>query len=142
MQFLCENGRVHKFATSVCSPAFMLIDMRQEKDLVGKQQRGMPDLDLHSEDCVNTDVAMPSGGNPSSSSFSTIWNDYIVKLSSTLCSFVLTPKGSDSETHNVIMPISSSYCEQSIQWVMRVLLTIFPCIKACSSHNKFPFHLR
>ncbi|KAK4276908.1 hypothetical protein QN277_015003 [Acacia crassicarpa] len=161
MQFLRENGRVQKFATSVCSPAFMLIDMWQEKDLARKHQCGTPDQDIHNENWVKPDLALASGGISISSSFSIIWNDYVFKLSSILCSFLLTPGG--SESHKVIMPTSSQYCEQrwqqqkglislggasshycehSIKWVMRVLLTIFPCIKACSSHNKFPFHLR
>ncbi|XP_054792696.1 BEACH domain-containing protein B isoform X2 [Prosopis cineraria] len=147
LQFLCENGRVHKFATSFCSPAFMLIDMGQEKDLAGKQQFGMLDLDLHNKNFVKPDLALASGGISTRSSFSIIWNDYVVKLSSILCSFLLIPEGSKSHHVQIFagrlaLSISSVYCELSIKWVMRVLLTIFPCIKACSSHNKFPCHLR
>jgi hypothetical protein len=40
------------------------------------------------------------------------------------------------------LPVSSSYCELSIKWVMRVLFTIFPCIKACSNQNDLPSYLR
>lgn len=40
------------------------------------------------------------------------------------------------------MPVSSVYGELSIKWFMRVLLTVFPCIKACSNQNELPNHLR
>lgn len=147
LQFLCENGRVHKFATSFCSPAFMLQDLGQEKDLAVKQHLGMNDLDFQTEKSLKPDPAAASGVLTVSSSLSQIWNDYVVRLSKVLCSFLLAPEGSKS--HNVqafsgrlAYSTSSVYCELSIKWVMSVLLTIFPCIKACSSQGEFPSHLR
>ncbi|KAL5988451.1 hypothetical protein ACLOJK_036215 [Asimina triloba] len=74
------------------------------------------------------------------------WNDYAVKLSRLLCSFLLAPE--DMEFHCVqasvgrsAVPISLVYWELSVKWIMRVVHTLFPCIKACSNQNELPSHL-
>lgn len=139
---------MHKFANSFCSPAFVLQDLEQEKDFTGQKAVGMPDLDIQKDDnCAKPDTGMASAGLPSRVSFSHFWNDYVVMLSRGLCSFLLVPEGSKSLHGHVsagrhALPVSSAYCELSIKWVMTVLFTIFPCIKACSSQNEFPSYLR
>ncbi|KAI4307513.1 hypothetical protein L6164_030691 [Bauhinia variegata] len=143
LQFLCENGRVHKIANSFCSPAFILQDFRQEKDFAGQQ----PDLDLQNENCVNSRPATSSSALSVNASFSQFWDDYVLKLSRVLCSFLLAQESSQSlhvqvSASRLALTISSVYCELSIKWFMRVLLTIFPCIRACSNENEFPGHLR
>ncbi|XP_061352489.1 BEACH domain-containing protein B, partial [Gastrolobium bilobum] len=145
LQFLCENGRVHKFANSFCSPAFVLQDLGQEKGFAGQQAVAMPGQENGNFEKPNP--AMASVDLPSCASFSHFWNDYIVMLSRVLCSFLLVPEGSKSlhvhvSSGRIALPVSSAYCELSIRWVMRVLFTIFPCIKACSSQNELPSYLR
>lgn len=80
-------------------------------------------------------------------SYSKYWRDYAVKLSRALSSFLLTSE--DLKSYSVrpsavrsSVSVSSVYGELSIKWVMRVLLTVFPCIKACSNQNELPSHLR
>lgn len=148
LQYLCENGRVHKFANSFCSPAFLLQDLGQEKDFAGQHVVGMPGLDIQeNENCMKPDLAVVSAGLPSGASFSDFWNDYVVMLGRGLCSFLLVPEGSKSldvqlSSGRVALSVSSAYYELSIRWAMRVLFTIFPCIKTCSSQNELPSYLR
>ncbi|XP_014501021.1 BEACH domain-containing protein B isoform X2 [Vigna radiata var. radiata] len=148
LQFLCENGRVHKFANSFCSPAFLLQDLGQEKDSTVEHAVGMPGLgNRENKNYVKPDAAVISSGLPSHASFSDIWNDYVVMLSSGLCSFLLAAEGSKSihvqvSSGRLALPVSSAYYELSIKWVMRVLFTIFPCIKTCSSQSDLPSYLR
>ncbi|CAL0327334.1 unnamed protein product [Lupinus luteus] len=148
LQFLCENGRVHKFANSFCSPAFVLQDLGLEKDFSGQQAVGKPGLDIKINDnSGKPETATASVGLSPSASFYHFWNDYVVMLSKGLCSFLLVPEGSKSlhvkaSSGRHSLPISSAYCELSIKWVMRVLSTIFPCIKACSTQNELPSYLR
>lgn len=148
LQFLCENGRVHKFANSFCSPAFVLQDLRQGKNFSEQQAVSMPGLDIQ-ENCnyVKPDPAVASTGLPPNASFSHFWNGYVAMLSKGLCSFLLVPEVTKSlntklSSGRLALPVSSSYCELSIKWVTRVLFTIFPCIKACSSQNELPSYLR
>lgn len=148
LQFLCENGRVHKFANSFCSPAFVLQDLRQGEDFAGQQAVSMPGLDIQeNEKYMKSDPAMASAGLPQNDSFSLFWNDYVLRLSRGLCSFLIVPGASKSlniplSSGRLALPVSSSYCELSIKWVLRVLFTIFPCIRACSNQNELPSYLR
>ncbi|KAJ7958905.1 BEACH domain-containing protein [Quillaja saponaria] len=144
LQFLCENGRVHKFANSFCSPAFMLQDYKQQrKDLPGQQDFI---FDNPVENRGKSHPAVPSATLPANASYSQFWNNYVIKLNKVLCSFLLAPE--DIKAHNILVSAgriaspSSVYGELSIKWIMRVLLTIFPCIKACSNQNVFPIYLR
>ncbi|GFY85907.1 binding protein [Actinidia rufa] len=72
------------------------------------------------------------------------WNDYAVKLSRVLASFLLAPEDIKSQVSAVrsIIPVSSVYGELSIKWFMRALLTVFPCIRACLNQNELPSYLR
>ncbi|KAL5145273.1 BEACH domain-containing protein B [Glycine soja] len=139
---------VHKFANSFCSPAFLLQDLGWEKDFAGQDAVGMPGLDIQeNQNCSKPDPVVVSAGLPSRASFSDFWNNYVVMLSRGLCSFLLVPEGSKSlhvqvSSGRLALPISSAYYELSIKWVMRVLFTIFPCIKTCSSQNELPSYLR
>lgn len=148
LQYLCENGRVHKFANSFCSPAFLLQDLGQEKDFAEQHAVGMPGVDIQeNENYMKPDLAAVSAGFPSSASFSDFWNDYVVMLGRGLCSFLLDPEGSKSldvqqSSGRFALPVSSAYYELSIKWAMRVLVTVFPCIKTCSSQNELPSYLR
>lgn len=147
LQFLCENGRVHKFANSFCSPAFVLQDLRQGGDVAEQQDVSVPG-DIHeNENDMKSDPVTASAGLPLNASFSHFWNDYVFTLSRSLCSFLIIPGVSKSlniqlSSGRLALPVSSSYCELSIKWVMRVLFTIFPCIKACSNQNDLPTYLR
>lgn len=137
LQFLCENGRVHKFANSFCSPAFMVQEyMQQMKDLPLQDDPEMFFFDLNDK----------SDGFIGSSN-THLWNDVVIKLSRVLCSFIFYPEDAKSHSGQVVSnripaAISSVYVELSIRWVMRVLLTVFPCIKACSNQNELPSHLK
>lgn len=75
------------------------------------------------------------------------WKNYVVKLSKALTAFLLALE--DSYSHDLqssaskpTFPVSSVYGELSVKWIMRVLLTVFPCIEACSNQNQLPNYLR
>lgn len=144
LQFLCENGRVHKFANSFCSPAYMLPEyMQRRKDLATPKDFLRDSLD--SKDIK--DQLMEPSTPISNSSYSQLWTDYVDKLSRVLCSFLLTPeKGKphhgQGTTCRTATPVSSVYADLAIRWVVRVLHTVFPSIKACSIENELPSHLR
>lgn len=148
LQFLCENGRIHKFANSFCSPAFVLQDLRQGEDFAGQQAVSVPGLDVHeNKNNMKFDPVIASAGLTPDASFSHFWNDYVLMLSRSLCSFLIVPGASKSlniqlSSGRLALPVSSSYCELSIKWVTRVLFTLFPCIKACSNQNDLPSYLR
>ncbi|KAG6608127.1 BEACH domain-containing protein B, partial [Cucurbita argyrosperma subsp. sororia] len=133
MQFLCENGRIHKFANSFCSPAFTL---QEEYKLQIGELSGQQEL---SGECS----VLPLANLTHIQS----WNEYVVKLCRVLCSFLLAPD--DVKPHHpqassirIMTPVSLVYGDLSIKWVMRVLVAMFPCIKACSNQNDLPAHLR
>ncbi|KAK9271394.1 hypothetical protein L1049_026984 [Liquidambar formosana] len=147
LQFLCENGRVHKFANSFCSPAFMFQEYKlQNKDLSSQDNFQMPVFESKNENHVEVYITEPSVPLSVNASYSHYWIDYVAKLGRVLCSFLLAPE--DNKFHVQVsagrnaMPVSAVYGELSIKWVMRVLLTVFPCIKACSNQNELPGHLR
>ncbi|KAM7253246.1 hypothetical protein ACFE04_025864 [Oxalis oulophora] len=124
LQFLCENGRVHKFANSFCAPAFLFQDYKQQIKSSSVQ------------DDFPTSVLGPQ-----------LWNDYVSKLSNLLCSFLLASEDDKStktqaSSSRIPVPVCGMYSKLSIKWIMRVLLTIFPCIKACSDQSDLPSHLR
>ncbi|KAB1203863.1 hypothetical protein CJ030_MR8G003333 [Morella rubra] len=147
LQFLCENGRVQKFANSFCSPAFMLQEYKQRmKDSFGCHSIqfavGGFKNEANMETCTAEHFPLPS-----SASNSQLWNDYVAKLVRVLCSFLLAPEDTRSSNvqvsaGRVTMPVSVAYGELSIKWFVRVLFTLFPCIKACSNQNELPSHLR
>lgn len=148
LQFLCENGRVQKFANSFCSPAFMLQEYRQQsKHKSGKLDFQLDIFDSESEKNVKDHVEEPSVAPHANDYYSHNWSVYVVKLSSVLCSFLFAPEDIKSyhvqrSTVRISMPVSSVYSELLIKWFMRVLLTVFPCLKACSNQNDLPIHLR
>ncbi|CAL5385752.1 unnamed protein product [Camellia sinensis] len=119
LKFLCENGRVHKFANSFCSVAFMLQEYRQQtNDLSGQE-----DFQILVSDSKN--------------------NNSKFHDTEVLAFFLLAPE--DIKSHNVqvsagrsTIPVSSLYGELSIKWFMGALLMVFPCIRACSSQNQLP----
>ncbi|KAK1406699.1 hypothetical protein QVD17_38307 [Tagetes erecta] len=136
LQFLCENGRVHKFANSFCLPAFVFQEFKQENSSF--------------DDCDIKNNVQNSGITETSSSLNTpscqYWSNYTVRLSKALYSFVLTLE--DLRSHQVqssgrsSFPFSSVYGELSVKFIMRVLQTVFPSIKALSNQNELPSHLR
>ncbi|XP_062026093.1 BEACH domain-containing protein B isoform X1 [Rosa rugosa] len=148
LTFLCENGRVQKFANSFCSPAFTFHEYKQHtKGLSGQQGSQMPEVDFGTGNTVNSRIAEVSVALPADGSYSQVWNDYVLKLSGVFCSFL--PSSEDIKSHDVelstgriTVPFSSSYGELSVAWIMRVLQTVFPCIKACSDQNDLTSHLR
>ncbi|KAK9032820.1 hypothetical protein V6N11_017863 [Hibiscus sabdariffa] len=146
LQFLCENGRVHKFANSFCSPAFVFQEYKQQmKDSVLQEGSRTSIFDLKSDNAQSF-LEEPSAPLSEKVPYHQIWNDCVVKLSRVLCSFLLAPE--DVNFHHgqatpgrIPASISSVYAELSIKWVMRVLLQLFPWIRACSNQNEFPNHL-
>lgn len=148
LQFLCENGRVHKFANSICSPAFLLQDYKQQsKGFSVQHDFVMPFLDFISEAEVETPVTEPLVELSDNASFSRYWNNYAVKLSTVLCSFLLSHGEIRTDYVQVsegrlATSVSSTYWELSTKWILKVLRTWFPCIKACSNQNEMPSHLR
>eukprot|EP00258_Populus_trichocarpa_P035046 XP_024451065.1 BEACH domain-containing protein B isoform X2 [Populus trichocarpa] len=145
LQFLCENGRIHKFANSFCSLSFLLQECEQNtKDLSVQDDCQIPVSDLENENHVKMERSFPL---PADAAYSKLWNEYVVKLSGVLCSFIVAPENIkphhvQTNTGRIGMPISAAYGELSIKWVMGVLLTVFPCIKACSNQKELPNHLR
>lgn len=147
LQFLCENGRVHKFANSFCSPIFILQDRKELVKLLSCQnKRQIPSDDIKDENCSQRDAAEPSVLLGSNMLFSQVWNAYVAKLSEALSSFLSVPESHKSDAQvpatRAAVVVSSAYCEVSIKWMLRILLTIFPCIKACSNNDVLPYHLR
>lgn len=75
------------------------------------------------------------------------WHDYSVKLSTSLCSFILPSdvvKCSSDEiaVSQISVSIPSAYQEQSVRWMIRVLLTVFLCIKTCACESELPSHIK
>ncbi|RVW65597.1 BEACH domain-containing protein B [Vitis vinifera] len=143
LQFLCENGRVHKFANSFCLLAFMVQEYKQQS----KDDFQLPAFDSINENKVEICIRKSFLPLPDNASYLQYWSDYAVKLNRVLCSFLLAAE--ENRSHHVLlstgrsaMPVSSVYGELSIKWIMRVLLTIFPCIKAFTNQNEVPIHLR
>nr|XP_011458851.1 PREDICTED: BEACH domain-containing protein lvsC isoform X3 [Fragaria vesca subsp. vesca] len=148
LEFLCEIGRVQKFANSFCSPAFMFHEYKQHtKALSGQQDSQMPAVDFGTGYTVDSHIAEVSVAVPANGSCSQVWSDYVIKLSGVLCSFLPSSedvKSQDVElsTGRITVPVSSKYCDSSIRWILMVLQTVFPCIKACSDQNDLTIHLR
>lgn len=78
--------------------------------------------------------------------YSRYWKNYAVKLSRVLSSFLLASEESFNHAQPSVgkttLPVSSVYGELSVKWIMRVVLTVFPCIEACSNQNELPSYLR
>ncbi|GJV36694.1 BEACH domain-containing protein B isoform X1 [Tanacetum coccineum] len=147
LQFLCENGRVHKFANSFCLPAFVFQEFMQKvSNLYVLDDTKIPSFD-DSEGKTNI---QNTGITETSSSVNTpscqYWSNYTVSLSKAFYSFVLTLE--DLRSHQVqsssrhTYPFSSVYGELSIKFIVRVLLTVFPSIKTFSDQTELPTHLR
>ncbi|KAJ0086389.1 hypothetical protein Patl1_08678 [Pistacia atlantica] len=116
---------------------------QQRKDLHVQDDFPMSDFDLMN---VRRRITEPSVRLSENASYSQLWSDYVVKLSRVLCSFLATDDvkshHGQGTTSRVGILVSSVYGDLSIKWVMRVLLTVFPCVKACSNENELPSHLR
>ncbi|KNA15279.1 hypothetical protein SOVF_099670 isoform A [Spinacia oleracea] len=140
LQFLCENGRVHKFANSFCTPAFALQDFeqRREKLFVEDNLENLATTSKHgSEEKV---WKKESSTVPPAGEFMKFWQHYVFTLSQSFCSFVLALEDTKSESNYV--PVSSLFSELSVRWILRVLLVVFPCIKAFSNQDELPTFLR
>lgn len=120
---------------------------QQTKDMSGQLDFQTPMVDFGSDKTLKNHIAETSVALPANVSYSQLWSDYAVKLSRVFCSFL--PASEDIKSHDLeastgqtAVAVSSLYGELSIKWVMRVLVTVFPCIKACSNKNDLPSHLR
>lgn len=146
MQFLYENGRIQKFANSICWPAFLLQQCNQRgldssisgNQLLSKNYADSPEQIPTAEISIWDSIVSPNLSE---------WNEYSVKLSRILCSFLLAPEDTRfHHDHDAItqsaLPISLAYWELSIRWAMKVFFTVFPCIKACTNESKLPNHIR
>ncbi|XP_023157987.1 BEACH domain-containing protein B isoform X1 [Zea mays] len=141
LQFLCENGRIHKFANSICWPAFMLQEYHQQKIL---NAQAILKADKES---TGPSPTLESFSNPVDILDTSEWNEYSVKLSITLCSFLLPPKEikycpAPTDVTQISLSISLAYWEQCARWIIKVLSTVFPCMKACASETDLPNHIR
>ncbi|RLM79604.1 BEACH domain-containing protein B [Panicum miliaceum] len=141
LQFLCENGRIHKFANSICWPAFMLQEFHQQKSL---DPQACLKLDKES---TGPSPTLESFSNPVDILDTSEWNEYSVKLSIALCSFLLPPKEikycpAPTDVSQISLSISLAYWEQCARWIIKVLSTVFPCIKACAGETELPYHIR
>ncbi|CAD6251786.1 unnamed protein product [Miscanthus lutarioriparius] len=141
LQFLCENGRIHKFANSICWPAFMLQEFHQQKFL---NAQAILKADKES---TGPSPTLESFSNPVDILDTSEWNEYSVKLSTALCSFLLPPKEikycpAPTDVTRISLSISLAYWEQCARWIIKVLSTVFPCIKACASETELPDHIR
>ena len=101
---------------------------------------------VHDDEYVNATKLHEKGLSPPAPD-SQNWNHYVTNLIAVLCSFLLgfedaIHQNLQPSTSTSTLPVSSAYLELSIKWFLRVLLTIFPCIKACSYGNELPSHLR
>uniref|UniRef100_A0A453NEU5 Neurobeachin alpha-solenoid region domain-containing protein n=1 Tax=Aegilops tauschii subsp. strangulata TaxID=200361 RepID=A0A453NEU5_AEGTS len=47
-----------------------------------------------------------------------------------------------STVTKISLPISLAYWEQCARWIIKILSTVFPCIKACASETELPNHIR
>ncbi|VAI91915.1 unnamed protein product [Triticum turgidum subsp. durum] len=129
LEFLCENGLVHKFANSISWPAFMIQESHRQKDT------------------TKTLLALNSISGPVQFLKITEWNDYSLKLSIALCSFILPSNvvkccSDETAINQISASIPSAYQEQSVRWMIRVLLTVFLCIKACACESELPSHIK
>ncbi|XP_043712024.1 BEACH domain-containing protein B-like isoform X2 [Telopea speciosissima] len=148
LQFLYENGRVHKLVHSICWPAFMVQELRQRSiDSSLLADLHMPVLESREEILVTVSPTGSLVPFDDDVSYTQYLKDYASKLSSVLCSFLLAPE--DIQLDNVqasvgqtAVAVSPVYWELSIKWIMEVLLTVFPCMKAYSTQDELPGHLR
>ncbi|XP_044956208.1 BEACH domain-containing protein B-like isoform X2 [Hordeum vulgare subsp. vulgare] len=129
LEFLCENGLVHKFANSISWPAFMIKEFHRQKDT------------------TKTLLALNSISGPVHFLNIAEWNDYSLKLSIALCSFILPSNvikccSDETAINQITASIPSAYQEQSVRWMIRVLLTVFLCIKACACESELPSHIK
>ncbi|KAI3460067.1 hypothetical protein Pfo_016730 [Paulownia fortunei] len=145
LQFLCENGRVQKFANSFCSVAFMLQEYKRGRDSSGKDfVNEFEGRKTNASEVCKAELSLPF---PSDPSYLQHWKDYVASLSAALCYFLLEAKETKfcriqpTISRNTIL-VSAVYAELSVKWFTRVLLTVFPCIKACSDQREIPCHLR
>ncbi|VFQ86787.1 unnamed protein product [Cuscuta campestris] len=140
MQFLSENGRVHKFANSFCSLAFTLQKIKMDDD------EQPDDFDDSSTISTKDEGKMDASTVRVKLSHLYSWKNYVAKLSTVLFSFLLASGDSKpykfQSTQRSNLLLSSAYVELSVKWVIRVLLIVFPCIKACSNEKELPNHLR
>ncbi|KAK9930220.1 hypothetical protein M0R45_027267 [Rubus argutus] len=126
LQFLCDNGRVQKFASSFCSPAFMFQEYKQQtKDLPGQQGSQMPAVDYGSGNTVKNCVAESSVALPANGSYSQVWCDYVLKLTGVFCSFL--PSSEYIKSDDVDLSTG------------RIAMANFI---ACSNQNELSSHLR
>ncbi|GAB2247807.1 hypothetical protein Droror1_Dr00007689 [Drosera rotundifolia] len=147
LQFISENGRVHKFANSFCSAAFMLHGYNEEEvNLMLQLDTSMPDSVLE---------AFINAKSPNSefcdlltrfSFFIKSWRDYALTLSRVLCLFILSPEEErpsivDGSSGRNVLLVSTAYRELSMRWFLKVLLSVFHCIKACLGQDELPAYL-
>ncbi|GER40247.1 WD40 and Beach domain-containing protein [Striga asiatica] len=145
LQFLCENGRIQKFANSFCSVAFMLQEYKRGKDSSWKKYLDeFEERKTNASDICEGELFPPFSSDPY---YVKNWKDYVARLSGALCFFLL--EGKENTFYRVQPTVSGStimmsavYAELSVKWFTRVLLTVFPCIKACSDQGEIPNHLR
>ncbi|XP_057532553.1 BEACH domain-containing protein B isoform X2 [Amaranthus tricolor] len=141
LQFLCEDGRVHKFANSFCTPAFALYDFEQRKEelCVEDDLGNLASTSKHKIDekvwRKESSIALSAG------EFIKYWHHYALTLSQSLCSFIVALE--DTKCDSVErLPVSSLFSEISVRWILRVFLIVFPCIKAYSNQDDLPTYLR
>jgi hypothetical protein len=99
------------------------------------------------EEITGPSPTLESISNPVDILDASEWNEYSVKLSIALCSFLLPPQeikywSAPTDVSQISLSISLAYWEQCARWIIKVLSTVFPCIKACASETELPNHIR
>ena len=119
----------------------------QALDSLGNKILRMHLFNSESENHTKNQIVEHGVALPAVVSYSQCWSDYVASLSRVLCSFLIASENNRSQ-HVLVSagrtsaPASSLYGELSVKWIMRVLLTVFPLLKACSNQNEYPVHLR
>lgn len=119
LQILFENGRVHKFANCICWPAFMIQMFHWQND------------------STKASLTLDSVSGPTYSLDRTEWIDYSIKLSNAFCSFVLPSEdigycSDEIAVSQIVLSIPLAYVEQSVRWIIRILMIVFLCIRVCT----------
>ncbi|KAG9149670.1 hypothetical protein Leryth_017583 [Lithospermum erythrorhizon] len=147
ISFDSYEWKVQKFANSFCSLAFSLQEYEKLSAASAPSDEVLfPDLKYLS----SSEHSLIKPSTPSTMMDLSIiqnWSDYVANLSTVLCSFLLASELTKQfdvqpSAGRSNMQLQSVYSQLSVKWFVRVLLTVFPCVRACSNQSELPIHLR
>lgn len=135
---------MHKFANSFCSLAFMIQEYIQNNLSVRDDENEFEEKGTSASKVSKSKLSRAFLSDPS---FLPLWEDYTFRLSASFCHLLLEVRDTElyfsqpTTSKNSIL-VSGVYAELAVKWFTRVLLTVFPCIKACSDKNEMSCHIR